>query len=124
MASTRRGSPADGTISVGPMVERAPLAFVVTLPQGSFTTVLPRHGTIRIGRADDCEIPIHDGSVSRVHARVHLDRIISIEDAGSRNGTVVLGSRLSAGESAPLPVGAVVQVGHAVLVLIRKRDEN
>jgi two-component system response regulator AtoC len=116
-----RGGDGEGTVSVGPTIERAPLAFVVTLPRGSFTTVLPARGTVRIGRSEECEVVIRDPSITRVHAVVHLDRMISIEDAGSRNGTIVLGTRLSAGERAPLPVGAVVQLGHAVLVLVRKR---
>jgi two-component system, NtrC family, response regulator AtoC len=120
MPHTRRGD-GEGTVSVGPTIERAPLAFVVTLPRGSYTTVLPARGTVRIGRAEECEIFIQDPSITRVHAIVHLDGTVSIEDAGSRNGTVVLGTPLSPGERAPLPVGAVIQVGHAVLVLVRKR---
>jgi two-component system response regulator AtoC len=120
MPYTRRGD-GEGTVSVGPAIERAPLAFVVTLPRGSFTTVLPARGTVRIGRSEECEVVIQDASISRVHAVVHLERMVAIEDGGSRNGTVVLGTRLSAGERAPLPVGAVVQLGHAVLVLVRKR---
>jgi transcriptional regulator with GAF, ATPase, and Fis domain len=35
---------------------------------------------------------------------------------------VVLGSRVPPGERVPLPLGAVVQIGHAVLVLVRKPE--
>jgi two-component system, NtrC family, response regulator AtoC len=113
----------EGTASLGPALERAPLALVVTLPSGSTTTLLPRRGTLRIGRSPDCEVSIVDDSISRVHAILHLDPVVAVEDAGSRNGTVVLGARVTPRERIPLPIGAVLQLGHAVIVLVRHRAE-
>jgi pSer/pThr/pTyr-binding forkhead associated (FHA) protein len=117
--STRR-PPMEETVSIGPSGASKELAFVVTVPTGSFTKVLPAQGTVRIGRSEECEIFIDDHAISRVHAVVHMDRIVGIED---RNGTVVLGSRVLPHERIPLPLGAVVEIGHAVLVLVRSQME-
>lgn len=66
-----------------------------------------------IGRTDDNDIVIRDGSVSRVHARLSVERDgWRIQDAGSSNGVVVNGARI---QTALLQPGDVVELGRAVL---------
>ncbi len=66
---------------------------------------LPPHGELRIGRDDDLEISIGHRSVSRHHATIRIAAgVITLVDAGSRNGTTVAGRRLIG--AAPCPIGA------------------
>ncbi len=109
----------DETASIGVPHDEGPLRAVVTAPRGTTTVILPVRGRVRIGRAPECEIVIDDDSVSRVHCTLHLDPAISIADAGSRNGTIVLGQRLGKEQRWPLPIRSVVQIGRALLVLQR-----
>jgi DNA-binding NtrC family response regulator len=62
----------------------------VLAPSGVRTHELPNEGQLVLGRADDCDVPLADPSVSRQHARlhVHADQI-QIEDLESANGTRV-----------------------------------
>jgi transcriptional regulator with PAS, ATPase and Fis domain len=78
---------------------------------------------VRIGRAEECEIVLADDAASRVHALVHVARVVTVEDARSRNGTLLLGTAVAPRERVPLPLGAVIQIGHTVLVLVRRQDQ-
>jgi DNA-binding winged helix-turn-helix (wHTH) protein len=69
-----------------------------------------------IGRDPDVAVPINALIISRRHARVVVNRDgISIEDLGSKNGTLVSGKRLS-GPTA-LRAGDTIQIGDFELVL-------
>jgi pSer/pThr/pTyr-binding forkhead associated (FHA) protein len=72
-------------------------------------------GRIVIGRAEDCDITVPDGKVSRHHAALEQgeDGRISLVDLGSSNGTFLDGHRV---ESAPIEGPAQIQVGDTVLV--------
>src|SRR5690348_1722280 len=83
----------------------APLRFLVVSPRQTFAVDVPPEGRLRIGRVPECEIVIDDESVSRVHAIVHLGPPMTIEDAGSRNGTIVVGTKLGEHEIMPVPLG-------------------
>ena len=49
----------------------------------------------RMGRSSECEIPLHDRSISRIHARLVLeDGIWFLEDRESRNGVRHKGQRV------------------------------
>jgi pSer/pThr/pTyr-binding forkhead associated (FHA) protein len=57
---------------------------------------LPPGSEVVVGRSEGCTIPIPDGSVSRLHARIVADEAgVHVEDLGSANGTYVDGRRLS-----------------------------
>jgi transcriptional regulator with GAF, ATPase, and Fis domain len=73
---------------------------------------------VTVGRAEECDVVVNDASVSRIHATIARSPS-SIEDNGSRHGTVVMGQRLRRGERAPLPLGAVIELGQTTLVLVR-----
>lgn len=59
---------------------------------------------LRIGRSErENDFVVLDGSVSRVHARLYLkDGVLLLEDLGSRNGSFVGGTRISAGQARAL----------------------
>lgn len=63
-----------------------------------------------IGRLEECDVPVLDGSVSRQHARVVYARDrISVSDLGSSNGTFVNDVRV---EMAELANGDSLRVGN------------
>jgi two-component system response regulator AtoC len=102
---------------MGPASSRE-LALVVSTASGVVSVPLPDKDEVTIGRAVDCDVVINDASISRVHAIITRSPA-SIRDGGSRHGTVILGQRLHKGERAPLPVGAVIELGQSTLVLVR-----
>jgi two-component system, NtrC family, response regulator AtoC len=89
---------------------------VISSSAGVRAIPLPRSNRVTIGRMHTCDIVIDDESVSRQHAAIVVGpQGLSIEDLGSRNKTKVTGRALTRGETAPLPVGAVVEVGYATM---------
>jgi transcriptional regulator with GAF, ATPase, and Fis domain len=91
---------------------------VISSAGGVRSIPLPRIPKVTIGRMHSCDIVIDDESVSRQHAVIHNDpQNLRIEDLGSRNKTKVMGRALTRGESAPLPVGGVVEIGYATMFL-------
>ena len=65
-----------------------------------------------IGRDPGCTVWLNSPSVSRRHARIHVDtrrRRLTVEDLGSRNGTYLAGG--SVGTSVELTDGAAVTFG-------------
>ncbi|MBI5526546.1 MAG: sigma 54-dependent Fis family transcriptional regulator [Deltaproteobacteria bacterium] len=73
-------------------------------------------GEAVIGRGDECNLVLRDGSVSRRHARLAVtpDGIL-VEDLGSRNGTTYLGKRIS---RITVHVGARIGVGNCSVDLL------
>lgn len=91
--------------------------FVVLSSAAGVTVVpMPNRPRLVIGRAPECDLVIHDDSVSRRHAV--LDGRV-LEDLGSRNGTIVKGRRLEPGDREGLDVGVVVEIGSATMMLHR-----
>jgi two-component system, NtrC family, response regulator AtoC len=89
---------------------------VISSASGVRGIPLPRTQRVTIGRMPTCDIVIDDDSVSRQHAAILAGpQGMAIEDLGSRNKTKVTGRTLGRGESAPLPIGAVVEVGYATM---------
>lgn len=75
-----------------------------------------RPGTNIIGRSGD--IAIEDSRVSRRHASIsYSNDTFTIEDLGSTNGTSVAGSRLSPGQTLPLAIGQILNLGGVELTL-------
>ena len=73
-----------------------------------------RDGTTLIGRGEDVAVRIESGNVSRHHARITVrgDQAV-LEDLGSKNGTFVLGSRITGAHA--LRDGDEIHVGPVVL---------
>lgn len=84
---------------------------------------LTASGTVRLGRAHDCDIVLEHPSVSRHHASITfvLDRP-RIEDAGSRHGTLLNGQRVEA--PAPLKHGDRIGLGALTLTVSDQRQSR
>lgn len=66
-------------------------------------------GGLKIGRADDNDIVIHDDGVSRFHATLLYDNgQLWLQDSGSRNGVFVNGVRVTGHRA--LKVGDVIAI--------------
>jgi pSer/pThr/pTyr-binding forkhead associated (FHA) protein len=106
----RRGTPP------APAIEAA-------IPTGIELTVI-HQGTIKtyrfgrrilVGRAPSADLRLGDARVSRLHARIEMrDDGVYVEDLGSRNGTLVNGTEVTAPRR--LEVDDELTVGPAALV--------
>lgn len=95
----------------GPMREPGMLdLYLVQRVAGETRRAWPlKAGAQIVGRSEECEIVIDDGTISREHAELVLDdRTIRVIDLDSRNGTLVDNVRITSTE---IRVGSVVQFG-------------
>jgi two-component system response regulator AtoC len=99
----------------------------------SWTVPLQRPGSYRTGRSADCEIQIDEGRVSRLHALFTVDEAgVTLADQGSQNGTALVAidddgelsgpgraveRKLEPHAAVQVPLGAMIHIGSAVLVL-------
>ena len=97
---------------------QGPLQLVALEASGLAIFPLPESGSINIGRGEDCEVRIQDALVSRRHAVLRLNPL-SIEDAGSANGTKLGTERLAAGAPVPIHAGQAISVGRSLLIVRR-----
>lgn len=75
-------------------------------------------GEAYIGRKENCEIHLPDGSLSKRHARLVRRGVeLTVFDAGSRNGTLVDGELLTEGMSRRVHNGSVIQCGKLQFVV-------
>lgn len=86
--------------------------------------VIARHtllaGDYIIGRDGEADIPLVDPLVSSKHAKLTVrSRDLFIEDLHSRNGTLLNGRRLTAGDSARILPHQSVQIGAALIEVHR-----
>jgi ABC transport system ATP-binding/permease protein len=70
-----------------------------------------------VGRGEDCDLPINDTSVSRVHAEMHAvgNGRYEVIDLGSSNGVRINGTELRRGF---IEAGDVIELGDVVLKFI------
>ena len=87
--------------------------FVATHP-------LPDRGVVVIGRGIDSDLRIDHESVSRKHARIHIEDELWIEDLGSSNGTTLRDTALVPGERVVFAPGEMVEVGSIMIVAQRQ----
>jgi ABC transport system ATP-binding/permease protein len=75
------------------------------------------HSKVVVGRGEDCDLPINDTSVSRVHAEIHTlgNGRYEIVDLGSSNGVRINGTELRRGL---IEAGDVIELGDVVLKFI------
>ncbi len=86
---------------------------VVSGPDAGRVFAIARPQVVRVGRAAECEFPLNDPSVSRVHFEIHVaDGRAQLRDTGSRWGTLVNGVRTAAHD---LRSGDVIRVGETEL---------
>lgn len=72
------------------------------------------NGEVTLGRAASCTVPLDDGYVSQLHARIFpRDDAWLVEDLGSTNGTYLNGRKVSRAQ--PVQRGDRVKIGATVL---------
>lgn len=96
------------------------------MPDGPLDVVLafkPGGRRLSVGRGRDNELQLNDGSVSKVHAAIMLNRegTLLVADTGSTNGTFINGRRIGYGEARQIDDGDVVGFGD-IEVRFRKVD--
>jgi two-component system response regulator AtoC len=100
------------------------LDLFVASAKGLTSISLPRVDAVLIGRDPSCDVVLPDLSVSRRHARLHLNAPLRIIDLGSTAGTFVAGTRVHSGEEATLSIGTPFELGSSTLVLQRARESG
>ena len=90
---------------------------VVVESAGCVAYLLPRAGTLTIGRATDAAIHVPDSACSRRHAILHVGDRMELEDCGSANGTLVRNERIPQGSRVPVAPGEVIGIGQALLMI-------
>jgi sigma-B regulation protein RsbU (phosphoserine phosphatase) len=93
-----------------------PLLLHVEAPGGSYLDRSFTSESVVVGRSEQADITVTDHSVSRRHARIFRQGADwSVEDLGSRNGTLLNEQRLAA--ASVLKPGDVIRVGDTRVVL-------
>jgi pSer/pThr/pTyr-binding forkhead associated (FHA) protein len=86
----------------------------VLVVDGPGTKHVLEQGSNVLGRGTEADIRLPDTGVSRKHADVQLaGGVVTVEDLGSTNGTLVNGRRVGRQDLAD---GDVIRIGHSVLV--------
>jgi two-component system, NtrC family, response regulator AtoC len=112
-------------------MDASELTVVAYVGEDAAVHVLPPGGRVTIGRAEDNDIPLADGSVSRHHCVIHAGPPLRVEDLGGANGTFLAAAeeetapgetrhlrQLSRG-SLPIAVGDRITAG-ATVVTVRR----
>jgi DNA-binding NtrC family response regulator len=94
---------------------------VVVGPGDLRTHTLTIGAQVVIGRDAEADLRIDHPSISRRHARLTIDATCTIEDIGSRNGTVVRGETLATGDVRTLAPGEAFGIGPFSGVLVPER---
>jgi len=107
--------PAGTSVFEVPVARELSAVFEVREPNRPPRTVPVTVRPLRIGRASDGDLVLHDARVSRQHARLHgRDGVLVLTDLGSTNGTRVNGQRI---REVVLGVGDQIAMGDTILVL-------
>jgi diguanylate cyclase (GGDEF)-like protein len=79
------------------------------------------HAVTHLGRGESCEVQIHDGGISRKHARVLINPggEVWLEDLGSTNGTFVENQRI---DRLQLHDGDRIQLGRTTIIKFSVTD--
>jgi DNA-binding NtrC family response regulator len=109
--------PSEGRHVVAPSAPSRDLSLLVMSRDGVVVFPLPAKGDVTLGRSPDCDVHIDDAKASRVHAVLRVGAHVTVEDNGSRNGTLVAERRLAPREPVELGLGAMITIGATVLVL-------
>lgn len=76
-------------------------------------------GRYTVGRAPEADLQVDDERISRIHCRLWVERgRVTLEDCGSRNGTVLGGERIVTPQ--PLAAQAQFSIGQTVFKLVYK----
>lgn len=78
---------------------------------------LPESGVCVIGRGGSADIVIDHPTLSRSHAKLTIGAHVTVQDCGSRNGTLLNGKKLEATEVVLALPGSPIELGDALLIL-------
>lgn len=109
-----------------PQVARHALSLMLGLDDGLVVPLGRENpeGSLVLGRGDEADVQLFDGSVSSKHARIRWDgwkRSAWLSDLGSTNGTLINGYAVSA-EETPLAEGNVVTLGDETAFLFLRTE--
>ena len=90
---------------------------LVSTEEGLIAHNLAKSGQVSIGRTDDNDIAINHPSISRYHARLHLEKDIRIEDLGSTNGSWVGPDKLVANKPMKVSFDQPIDLAEVMVVL-------
>lgn len=96
-------------------------AYVIMLAGSQVGQMFKIEGEMLIGRGSECTVPITDEGISRQHLRLREgpDGEIVVEDLGSRNGTLVNGTRVG---SRVLNDGDRIHIGSTTILKFSYAD--
>jgi hypothetical protein len=104
------GAVVAGSVEIEAVLDVPDRPAMLVRPDGD---AVPLHAGLRIGRADENDLVLRDGRISRTHARiVEAEGGLVIEDLGSSNGTYVDGKPV---RRARLLAGMKIVLGETVL---------
>jgi DNA-binding NtrC family response regulator len=83
---------------------------------------LPSEGEVTLGRSAQAKIRIDHPSVSRLHAILHIGNHITVEDAGSANGTSIGGVRLNPKVPVEVAAGEPIDLG-SIMVVVQMAEQ-
>jgi transcriptional regulator with PAS, ATPase and Fis domain len=106
------------TVSGGDLPEVADGGWVLLLTAAHEVRAvpLPAHGAVVIGRDPACDVALDHERVSRRHTRITLGPRWSVEDLGSRNGTLVAGVAITGAQ--PFVAGEPITIGPFTAVVV------
>lgn len=92
---------------------------IIKRSKGKFQRLELSKAVTEVGRSDEMDLILQNVSVSRHHARLHLEGgVLRIEDVGSQNGVRVNGNRLEANAIENVSPGDHVSIGKFDLILL------
>jgi DNA-binding NtrC family response regulator len=94
---------------------------VLVGPSDLRTHALAPGAAVVIGRDAECDVRIDHPSISRRHTRVVIGPTCTVEDLGSRNGTIVRGAPVSTGATETVGPGEAFAVGPFTVVVVPER---
>jgi pSer/pThr/pTyr-binding forkhead associated (FHA) protein len=80
---------------------------------------LPAEGEVVVGRSGEAGLVLRHPSLSRRHLRLRVGGRVTVEDLGSRHGTVVAGRSLPPGVEQVIGGGELMQLGAISIGLVR-----
>ena len=89
---------------------------LITSPQEARAVPLPAAGALVIGRDPSCDVALDHERVSRRHTRIAIGAAWTVEDLGSRNGTLVNG--VAAKGATPFVPGEPIAIGPFTAVVV------